>query len=104
MIPLRQKTLRKYYAAKPLREPSERATVVLFSKRRRAELRWYNWCLRHSKRSRVASADIPVIRSLPLREIVIDPLGPTGSAKRVEEDPVLRQPPHFRKRAGVPLE
>ena len=55
-------------------------------------------CLRHGKRSRVASANIPVIRSLPLRELVIDPLGPTGSAKRVEEDPVLRQPPHFRKK------
>ena len=103
MIPLRQKTLRKYYAAKPLREPYKRATVALFLKRRTSRASVQR-CPRHSTRSRVASANIPVIRSLPLREIVIDPLGPTGSAKRVEEDPVLRQPPHFRKRAGVPHE
>ena len=60
-------------------------------------------CPRHSTRSRVASANIPVIRSLPLRERIINPLGPTGNAKRVEEDPVLRQPPHFRKKERAHL-
>ena len=64
--------------------------VSLKSEEERAELLVQS-VVTHNTRSRVASVNIPVVRSLPLRGRIVDPLGPTSSAKRVEEDPVLRQ-------------